>query len=83
MYVDKYDVETRTFECINSWGPHGNPRPDVPDYHVGFQDHYTEFSVYGVHLVAEGPTRNVFSTASTLLAAPAGKGKHNTPSSQG
>ena len=76
MYVDNYDVETRTFQCINSWGPHGNPRPDVPDYHTGFQDYETVFSVFKVHLVAKGPTRNEFSAASTLPAAPAGEGKH-------
>ena len=78
VYVDNYDVETRTFECINSWGPDGraNPRPYILDYHPGFQDYEPEFSVYRVHLVAEGPTRNEFSTASTLPAAPAGEGKH-------
>ena len=78
VYVDYYDVETRTFDCINSWGPDGaqNPHPKIKDYESSFQDHDTEFSVYGVHLVAEGPTRNEFSTASTLPAAPAGEGKH-------
>ena len=76
VYVDDYDVKTRTFHCINSWSEERNPRPKIKDYDPSFQDHDTEFSVYRVHLVAEGPTRNVFSMASTLLAAPAGEGKH-------
>ena len=76
VYVDDYDVKTRTFHCINSWSEEWNPRPKIKDYDPSFQDHDTEFSVYRVHLVAEGPTRNVFSMASTLLAAPAGEGKH-------
>ena len=70
VYVKDYDVDKRTFICINSWGPQENPYPSIRD------DTYPTlpFHVYGVHLTKGKKARTeVDLPQSTLHIAPSGR----------
>ena len=49
VYVKDYDVESQTFNCINSWGPAktAKPFPEIRDADQSIKS----FHVFGVHLV--------------------------------
>ena len=70
VYVKDYDVDERTFICINSWGPQENPYPSIRDDTLPF----LPFHVYGVHLMdANEPEMEVDLPQSTRHNAPSGQ----------
>jgi hypothetical protein len=34
LYAKNYNPKNRKFDCINSWGPNKNPKPQIGDQHV-------------------------------------------------
>ena len=47
VFVEDYDVESGTFDCINSWGPEHSAKPKIRDTDESIKS----FHAFGVHLV--------------------------------
>ena len=47
VFVEDYDVESGTFDCINSWGPEHSAKPRIQDTDESIK----LFHAFGVHLV--------------------------------
>ena len=65
VYVEDYDVASRFFNCINSWGQDMEPSPKIKDADAKI----TSFYAFAVHLVNNKDTSN--AAASTQLSATA------------
>jgi len=74
VYVEDYDVASRFFNCINSWGPGQNDKPKIRDADQSI----TSFYAFAVHLVDDKDKSIASSQPSEPVAQSPLKGPSKT-----